>query len=96
MSKTMSFGLLCRLSVASAALMGLAGLAGVAHADKVGVAAAVNPDAFSSLSGAPQSQLNIGKSIFYNERIRPAAIPISPSSGSSITTEPPATLPRAA
>jgi hypothetical protein len=44
-------------------------LAGVAHADKVGVAAAVNPDAFSSLSGAPQSQLNIGKSIFYNERI---------------------------
>src|SRR5688572_14925584 len=40
-----------------------------AQAEKVGVAAAVNPDAFSSLSGAPQSQLNIGKSIFYNERI---------------------------
>jgi len=40
-----------------------------AHAEKVGVAAAVNPDAFSSLSGAPKSQLNIGKSIFYNERI---------------------------
>src|SRR5262245_16403348 len=40
-----------------------------AAADKVGVAAAVNPDAFSSLSGAPQSQLSIGKSIFYNERI---------------------------
>jgi hypothetical protein len=35
----------------------------------VGVAAAVNPDSFSSLSGAPQSQLKIGKSIFYNERI---------------------------
>jgi FecR-like protein len=69
MSKTISFGLLCRLSVASAVLIGLATLAGVAHADKVGVAAAVNPDAFSSLSGAPQSQLNIGKSIFYNERI---------------------------
>jgi hypothetical protein len=27
------------------------------------------PTPFSSLSGAPQSQLNIGKSIFYNERI---------------------------
>ena len=40
-----------------------------AEADKVGVAAAVNPDAFSSLAGSPQSQLNIGKSIFYNERI---------------------------
>ncbi len=35
----------------------------------MGVAAAVNPDAFSSLSGSPQSQLNIGKSIFFNERI---------------------------
>ncbi|HMK40943.1 MAG TPA: FecR domain-containing protein [Methyloceanibacter sp.] len=42
---------------------------GAAHADKVGVAAAVNPDAFSSLSGSPQTQLNIGKSIFFNERI---------------------------
>ncbi len=40
-----------------------------AEADKVGVAAAVNPDAFSSLAGSPQSQLSIGKSIFYNERI---------------------------
>ncbi|MGH6866169.1 MAG: FecR family protein [Methyloceanibacter sp.] len=40
-----------------------------ASAEKVGVAAAVNPDAFSSLSGAPEKQLNIGKSIFYNERI---------------------------
>ena len=40
-----------------------------AEADKVGVAAAVNPDAFSSLSGAPQSQINIGKSIFFSERI---------------------------
>ncbi len=38
-------------------------------AEKVGVAAAVNPDAFSSLSGAPNRQLSIGKSIFYNERI---------------------------
>jgi hypothetical protein len=69
MSKTMSFGLLCRLGVASAVLMALASVTGVARADKVGVAAAVNPDAFSSLSGAPQTQLNIGKSIFYNERI---------------------------
>ena len=42
---------------------------GPAEANKVGVAAAVNPDAFSSLAGAPQSQLNIGKSIFFNERI---------------------------
>ena len=41
-----------------------------AHAGKVGVAAAVNPDAFSSLSGVPNKQLNIGKSIFYNERIK--------------------------
>jgi hypothetical protein len=40
-----------------------------AEADKVGVAAAVNPDAFSSLAGVPKSQINIGKSIFYNERI---------------------------
>ena len=45
---------------------------GVAHADKVGVAAAVNPDAFSSLSGSPKTQLNIGKSIFFNERINTA------------------------
>jgi hypothetical protein len=63
-----------RLSGASAAaLLGLsfacAYAIGPAEADKVGVAAAVNPDAFSSLAGAPQSQLNIGKSIFYNERI---------------------------
>ncbi len=61
----------------SAALLGLClGLAaaiGPAAADKVGVAAAVNPDAFSSLSGSPQSQLNIGKSIFFNERINTTA-----------------------
>jgi hypothetical protein len=69
MSKTMSYGLLCRLAVVGAVLSGLTGLAGVANASQVGVAAAVNPDAFSSLNGAPQSQLNIGKSIFYNERI---------------------------
>src|SRR3990170_4859642 len=49
--------------------LGLAAAIGPAEADKVGVAAAVNPDAFSSLSGSPQSQLNIGKSIFFNERI---------------------------
>jgi len=42
---------------------------GPANAEKVGVAAAVNPDAFSSLSQTPNKQLNIGKSIFYNERI---------------------------
>ncbi len=63
-----------RLSGASAvALLGLslacAAAIVPAEADKVGVAAAVNPDAFSSLAGSPQSQLSIGKSIFYNERI---------------------------
>lgn len=47
--------------------LGLA--AGNASAEKVGVAAAVNPDAYSSLSGATEKQLRIGKSIFYNERI---------------------------
>jgi hypothetical protein len=35
----------------------------------VGVAAAVNPDAFSSLAGAAKTELTIGKSIFFNERI---------------------------
>ncbi len=62
-----------RLGVSAAAFLGLClGLAaaiGPAEADKVGVAAAVNPDAFSSLAGSPQSQLSIGKSIFFNERI---------------------------
>src|SRR5688572_20601219 len=69
-----SRGLRGRLSGASAtALLGLslacAAAIVPAEADKVGVAAAVNPDAFSSLAGSPQSQINIGKSIFYNERI---------------------------
>ena len=41
----------------------------VAQAAKVGVAAAVNPDAFSAVDGAPKTQLTIGKSIFFNERI---------------------------
>jgi hypothetical protein len=54
---------------AFAAVMLSSALCGVALADKVGVAAAVNPDAFSSLSGSPKTQLNIGKSIFFNERI---------------------------
>src|SRR3972149_412104 len=53
--------------------LGLAAATGPAEAEKVGVAAAVNPDAFSSLSGSPQSQLNIGKSIFFNERINTTA-----------------------
>ncbi len=43
----------------------LAACVGPAAAQKVGVAAAVNPDAFTSRGG----QLNIGKSIFFNERI---------------------------
>ncbi len=49
--------------------LGFAASISPAEADKVGVAAAVNPDAFSSLSGSERSQLNIGKSIFFNERI---------------------------
>ena len=74
MMGALSQGLRGRLSGASAAALfgfclGLAVAIGSAAADKVGVAAAVNPDAFSSLAGSPQSQLNIGKSIFYNERI---------------------------
>ena len=74
MMGALSLRLRCRLSGASAAaLLGLSLVCATAivpaEADKVGVAAAVNPDAFSSLSGSPQSQLNIGKSIFYNERI---------------------------
>jgi hypothetical protein len=68
-----SWSELGRRGLAAATIIGLcAGFGaaiGPAAADKVGVAAAVNPDAFSSLAGAPQSQLNIGKSIFYNERI---------------------------
>jgi hypothetical protein len=57
------------LATALALFCGLALVAANAQAEKVGVAAAVNPDAFSSLAGKPQAQLNIGKSIFYNERI---------------------------
>ena len=66
------FGL--RGASAAAALLalgfGMAAAIAPADASKVGVAAAVNPDAFSSLSGAPTDQLNIGKSIFFNERIK--------------------------
>jgi hypothetical protein len=50
--------------------LAVAGIAAVALAGSLSVArAAVNPDAFSSLEGAPKAQLNIGKSIFYDERI---------------------------
>ena len=69
MSKANPSARLSRLALAGVAAVALAGPIGAAHADKVGVAAAVNPDAFSSLSGSPQTQLNIGKSIFFNERI---------------------------
>ena len=55
--------------VGALAAIALFSLTSEIHAEKVGVAAAVNPDAFSSLAGSPQSQLNIGKSIFFNERI---------------------------
>src|SRR5680860_1890188 len=63
MRGTRTVALLLGLSV------GLAASIGPAQADKVGVAAAVNPDAFSNLSDTPNKQLNIGKSIFFNERI---------------------------
>src|ERR1700674_3144799 len=70
MSKTTSLGLARRLVLTSAAaILGGSTLFGIAHADKVGVAAAVNPDAFSALSGGARTELSIGKSIFYNERI---------------------------
>ena len=61
------------LTFASLAVLAVLGPSLPAVADKVGVAAAVEPDAFSSLSGAPNKQLNIGKSIFYNERINTTA-----------------------
>ena len=62
---------IARVAAVSLALcLGILGSAGSGLAEKVGVAAAVNPDAFSSLSGTPSHQLNIGKSIFYNERIK--------------------------
>ena len=50
-------------------LLGLSLLAGPVSAEKIGVAAAVNPDAFSSLNGGQRSEISIGKSIFFNERI---------------------------
>jgi FecR-like protein len=52
---------------------GMGAAIGPAQAEKVGVAAAVNPDAFSSLSGTPNKQLSIGKNIFYSERINTTA-----------------------
>jgi hypothetical protein len=59
-----------RAATQAAALLACLALGSqAAYAEKVGVAAAVNPDAYSSLSGAPNKQLSIGKSIFYNERI---------------------------
>ncbi len=64
MRRGFSGSALLALALALAAAIGPA-----AAEKKVGVAAAVNPDAFSSLAGAPKSQLNIGKSIFFNERI---------------------------
>ncbi|MEG6509728.1 FecR domain-containing protein [Methyloligella sp. 2.7D] len=43
--------------------------AGAADAGKVGVAAAVRPDAFSEPENGKKTQIKLGKSIFYNERI---------------------------
>lgn len=56
------------LAAALALVAGVALTAKDSAAEKVGVAAAVNPDAFSGSGGARQ-ELRIGKSIFYNERI---------------------------
>ena len=73
MAQISSYGRLGRVLRGSAGALAILGmgfaLAAPASAEKVGIAAAVNPDAFSSLSGSPQSQLSIGKSIFFNERI---------------------------
>jgi len=54
--------------------LGLAALAllcsaQAASSEKVGVAAAVKPDAFSGQGGNATAPLKIGKSVFYNERI---------------------------
>jgi hypothetical protein len=69
-SSTGRLGRALRGSAGALAILGMGfALAAPANAEKVGIAAAVNPDAFSSLSGSPQSQLSIGKSIFFNERI---------------------------
>jgi hypothetical protein len=46
------------------AALALLGPSSLAHADKVGVAAAVHPDAFSQ-----GTEVKIGNSIFYNQRI---------------------------
>lgn len=70
MSKRLSHRLLLlSLSGAGFALLALLQPATPARADKVGVAAAVHPDAFSVLNGGERSQVNLGKSIFFNERI---------------------------
>jgi hypothetical protein len=120
----------CAAALLSLSLVLTTAALDAALADKVGVAAAVNPDAFSSLAGTPKNgpgkpvmrettaaDINFilamvsgkktklaGKTIavkgqrwpYYYGFSRAADIPISPSSGSSITTEPPATLPAAA
>ncbi len=58
-----------RVFPASVLALAMCAFATTASAEKVGVAAAVQPDAFSSLNGGPRSLLKIGKSIFYNQRI---------------------------
>lgn len=57
--------------VGAGLVLGLASLfaAPAAHADKVGVAAAVKPDAYNVLAGGQRRQITIGKSIFFNEHI---------------------------
>ena len=54
---------------ASAAVLLTSSLSLPALADKVGVAAAVKPEATSQPPGGDASTLRIGKSVVYNERI---------------------------
>jgi hypothetical protein len=56
-------------SFAAGLLTSLFSLTGAQAAEKVGVAAAVKPDATSQPPGGAATTLNIGKSVIYNERI---------------------------
>src|SRR4030042_872016 len=56
-------------SLAAGLLTSLFSLTVAQAAEKVGVAAAVKPDATSQPPGGAATTLNIGKSVIYNERI---------------------------
>ncbi len=60
----------CATAALGSAIVINASIYGVADAgQKVGVAAAVKPDATSQPPGGESSTLNIGKPVVYNERI---------------------------